>query len=566
MKKTTIYIDIEDDIAAIVEKVSTSTEKIVALVLPKRPGVLQSSVNVRLLKRSADEASKNLVLITNDEQVMRLAGQTGVHVSPSLQSKPSIPKIDEPAEPEVDEISDGGDTSTGSTVNPAQPDVYADDKKIDPKTPVGDLVDGKEEDIELDNTEPEELDAKDADQKKSKGSKLKGIAVPNFSKFRTKLILGVFTLALLIGAGFWALVIAPKATVVLTTVKSESSTKFILTASTSTPATDIEQSLVPAVKKEDKQKLSGTFLATGTKDLGEKAKGVVTFYNCSKDDKLDDTARTVPAGTGISNGSRTFITQTTMTVQPSGFTGNNCKLDEPSGQVDVTASEGGDVFNLSPRTYSVAGFGTISAVDESGMSGGTTKVVKIVTDSDVELAKEAVLAKAADNVKGKVSQLLQDDSLIPIQETFVSEQGAPAPSIAVGGEATGDVTLTIEVTSSMLGIKLTDVDPFITKELVKQIDASKQKVYDTGALKATISIIERPNKDTVKINFAATSSIGPLLEQTTVATDISGKKAGEAKQLLESTPGVTRADVSLSPFWVFTIPTNTSKISVTVNE
>ena len=47
MNKDIIYIDVEDDITAIIGKIKASKEKIVALVPPKRIGVLQSAVNLR---------------------------------------------------------------------------------------------------------------------------------------------------------------------------------------------------------------------------------------------------------------------------------------------------------------------------------------------------------------------------------------------------------------------------------------------------------------------------------------------------------------------------------------
>jgi len=56
--KDTVYIDIDDDITAIIDKVEAAKNKVVALVLPKRSSVLQSIVNMRLLKRGADNSSK----------------------------------------------------------------------------------------------------------------------------------------------------------------------------------------------------------------------------------------------------------------------------------------------------------------------------------------------------------------------------------------------------------------------------------------------------------------------------------------------------------------------------
>src|SRR5579884_3157174 len=89
--KDTIYVDIDDEITGIIDKVKASDGKVVALVLPKRAGVFQSIVNMKLLKRAADESKKNLVLITSEAGLLPLAGASGIHVAKTLTSKPEIP-------------------------------------------------------------------------------------------------------------------------------------------------------------------------------------------------------------------------------------------------------------------------------------------------------------------------------------------------------------------------------------------------------------------------------------------------------------------------------------------
>ena len=560
MKKTTIYIDIDDDIAGIAEKVENAEQKIVALVLPKRPSVLQGSVNMNLLRKISDEASKNIVLITNDEQVLKLAGQIGVHVSTSLQSKPYLPTQAVDTSPIIEEVSDG----PSGDVDPAQPDVYVDDKKVDLKTPIGELAGIESDDeIELDNGDEDDKGPSTEDETaKGVKKKSKKIVVPNFGSFRTKLTLGIGGLILLIGIFYWAFVIAPKASITLTTEKSDANAKITLTASKGQLTVDAEKGLLPAVRKEDKQKLTGTFAATGQKDVGTKASGTVTFKNCE-----DSTSITLPSGTGVSKGAYTFITQKAVTLSGGTFSGGGSVCTSASSEaVAVIASGSGDQYNLSPGTYTVAGgYGNIIASGTS-MGGGTSKLIKVVTAEDVETAKGKALATAADNVKGKVSTLLSNEGLIPIADTFVSAEAAPVTSVAIGAEASADATLTIEVTSSMLGVKRTDIDPLLTKELAKKITLATQKVSSTGSDKAIIAVTERPSADTVKMTVAVTGKIGPNIDQTQLKKDIAGKKAGDVKQSLEARPGVSKADIQLSPFWVFSVPKNTKKITVKINE
>src|SRR3982751_6088473 len=89
--KDVIYIDVDDEITGIIDKVENSPQKVVALVLPKRAASLQSIVNMKLLARSAETAGKNPVLITSEHALLPLAGAAGLHVAKNLQTKPEVP-------------------------------------------------------------------------------------------------------------------------------------------------------------------------------------------------------------------------------------------------------------------------------------------------------------------------------------------------------------------------------------------------------------------------------------------------------------------------------------------
>jgi len=87
MNKDIIYIDTEDDITAIIGKIKSSKEKVVALVPPKRTGVLQSAVNLRLLSRMAKNSDKLLVLITNNKALIALSASAKIPFAKNLQSR-----------------------------------------------------------------------------------------------------------------------------------------------------------------------------------------------------------------------------------------------------------------------------------------------------------------------------------------------------------------------------------------------------------------------------------------------------------------------------------------------
>ena len=113
MNKDVVYIDVEDDITAIIGKVKQSKDKVVALVPPKRIGVLQSAVNLRLLARAAKQADKHLALVTSNQSLIALATAASIPVAKNLQTKPELAEIPALKVDDEDDIIDGGTLPIG---------------------------------------------------------------------------------------------------------------------------------------------------------------------------------------------------------------------------------------------------------------------------------------------------------------------------------------------------------------------------------------------------------------------------------------------------------------------
>lgn len=548
-KKDTIYIDPDDDITGIIDRVNSASSKIVALVLPKRAQVLNSSVNMRLLKRSADNRGRKLVLISTEPSIVKLAAATGMYVASTLKSKPVLPKAE--AEEDIPET------------------VMTDDEEteIDSKKSVGELAgiperqsinQKEEESIELDNIEVTEKEKTDSKPKEKMNKKLK---VPSIDKFRNRIFLGGGVLLVLGALYFVGFVVLPKAKITIKTDTSEIETKFEFTAKTDATTVDEEKKIFPALLKEQKQKLSDKVTATGKVDKGNKATGKVTFVNCSTADKLSDTSRTIPAGTGISSGDKTFITQAAVTVEPSGFNGSACKSDKPSAEVAVTASKGGDIYNLSPRSYGVSGYGSMTATDASGMSGGTSKLVTSISQDDVNAVKESLQKGSTDKDKDAFISQLKSQGLFPISSTFLASYSEATATPAVGEEAT-DGTVNVEVTYTILAVQESDLINVLKKVQDSNITTATQKIYDSGLSKATVGQLERKSPNESRLQFASTATVGPFLEASQIAKEVKGKSGGETKEIIGKRPGITSVDVEYSPFWVLKTPTRLNKISI----
>jgi hypothetical protein len=347
--KETIYVDVDDEITAIIDKVQVAKGKVVALVLPKRAPVLQSIVNMKLLQRTAANAGKNLVLVTGEAGLMPLAGAVGLFVASSPTSKPSIPSapvaIDDGPE-DADEplsIVDGtANTPAGNTGGSATDDFDA--KAMAGKT-VGELAGaaavskaaaaaGESVDESIDMNDPDVDDdpsaASDANgvaplPKLKKNSKLK---VPNFDSFRKRLALGIVGVMVLIAGWVFAFRVLPKATVTIHTDTSTVTTNLNLTLDTNAKALNASTGVVPATSQSQQKTSSQQVASTGQQNNGAKAAGKVKFtiQKCSG----SGTPSAISTGTSIkSSGGKTYILQEEADFSFSSFAAPCAQITTP---------------------------------------------------------------------------------------------------------------------------------------------------------------------------------------------------------------------------------------------
>ncbi|MCA9332801.1 hypothetical protein KDA00_02910 [Candidatus Saccharibacteria bacterium] len=541
-KKETIYVDVDDEITGIIDKVTSSKSKVVALVLPKRATVMQSIVNMKLLKRSCDDAGKNIVLITSEASVLPLAGAIGVYTAKTLQSRPFIPEGNEPDESGTDET-------------------YDDNTEIDSSKSVGELS-GDDDAIEVDNESDDGKETEDANKKPSKESKSKKnkkLKIPNFDSFRKKLFLGIGIFIILVIGWYIAFFVMPKATITIKTDTETSAVDITFTADPAVKTLDMENKVVPAELKESKVTKTEKTATTGEKNNGDKASGKVTM-------KLTTDCVTpltdVPAGNTISSNGLNFITQekAKFTPPPVPDGSGNCVFS--SNEVDVIAEKGGGSYNLSGRAYTVSGFSSVIA-NGSNMSGGTDKIVKIVSQQDVDTAKNKALENNVDEVKGQLSEDLRTDGYMPIPESFNNSEPTISSSPNVGDEA-NEVSVTVITTYTMLGAKQSDVEKLLEEDAKKNIDTNKQSISDYGFESAVYQVSEITPDGKAKLNMKTEVTAGTQLNEEDIKQQSAGKRRGEIQENISSIPGVKDVEVAYKPFWVTKTPNSPKKITVII--
>jgi hypothetical protein len=542
MKKDVIYVDIEDDITSIIEKVKAAEAKIVALVPPKRIGALQSVVNLKLLQRAADGVEKRVVLITSDNALAALAGGVAIPVAKNLQSKPEIPEIAALSVDDEDVIN-GEELPVGDLAKtaPASADAFVPPTppttKIAPTSPISPT-----------------LPVVGAAAAAASKAPRKGPKVPNFDSFRNKLFLGGGAAVLLIAFLVWALFFAGTATVAITAKTNAVNLDKVLQLNPN-GTLDADQGVIKPVTEQIKKTSSVDFDATGKKDVGEKATGTISLVNSGESDPV-----TVPAGSAFTTSTgKQFTSNTEVTIAGAKLSGG--KVTPGTGSVPATASAIGEDYNVGAQSL-ISNDVTINASFAQATSGGSKRQVTVVSDEDFAKAKEQLGAQNADAIKKDLKKQFKSDVIV-INESYRADAANPVSAPKVGEESTGRAKLTAETTYSLIGITRDDLKQVfdaITNARIQ--DKTNQKIYESGDNSVQFSQYSAQEGGVSTVKAQSTAQVGPKIDDKQLATQLKGKRSGEIMQLVEAIDGVEKVDVKFSPFWVTKAPAP-EKIKIT---
>jgi len=540
MHKDVIYIDTEDDITAIIGKIKASNEKIVALVPPKRIGVLQSAVNLRLLARITETSNKHLVLVTNNKALIALSAMAMIPVAKNLQSKPEIGEID-PVE-----VDDGEDIIEGANM------------------PIGELV--KTTDNSTDAVVTDVIDTIDIDgsvakkefNNPDKKNLSKNVKVPNFISFRRKLFIGIVLAICLIAFLVWAVIYAPSAKIIITAQTSPAPVSLEVKLG-GTAATDVTKNIIQTVSKQIKKDVSVTFMATGKKDIGNKAVGIITVKNCDGDSFviLANTEFTASSGEKFVNTAEAVVPKLT------GFASACQKTRVGAGAVDVpvVAEKQGEDYNIAATTFSIAGVSGYVYADGTAMTGGTTKIATVVTADDIQKATQALNDLSSDSVKQQLIGQFTNGEIV-IKDSFKVDHAAAVSVPAVDAEATTPVKLTSATTYTLTAIAKAELQTFLKDSITKQIkDVKSQRIYDDGINDVEVSHYLSTDQGSTVI-VTTIGKIGPNIDQASIKKQSKGKQYGDVQSLISEIEGINSVDVKFSYFWVNTVPNDDNKITV----
>lgn len=591
MNKDVVYIEPEDDITDIISRIKSAKEKIVALVPPKKPGVMRSAVNIKLIAKTAKSVDKAVVIVSNDPGLVKIAAASGLPTAKTLNSRPVLPseyreKEDEPEEieedePEEDEDFDGDDYDEEESVveKPAPKKNKSSNVKSKKVARPRKEVDEEIDDDDLDDEEEEEKPKKKESKKDLKKQGIKKL--PNFDNYRKLIVIGGVAVVALIIFAVWAFGFAPAADIIVKMKTTGTNLSENVSLVTNQAAADNKSGKFLLEQISTEADNSVEFDGTGHTDAKEATAATGTVSVLTSLNSTSDSV-SIPSGTTFTYNGKNYESTEAVSLSWSGSindcdnstgtisgVGDGCRK---SATINVKAAGTGESFNIGATSGS-GGWttnisGNVTVFKSSAMTGGadaTEAKDNVVTKDDIESAKNQLSddADAKNKLLSKIEEMNKDENtaVITIDSSYKATADNPVSTPKEGESTNGNkAKLTARTTYTIYVVSKKSIDEYVTNYEAGKL-GEDEKIYSTGT-----PFFERfieGNKGVYSAKLKTTIKTGPVLSETDVRGKAQGEKVGEAKaRVMDLSNSISDVEIKTSFPWVRSVPKDDSRVTV----
>jgi hypothetical protein len=571
--KDIIYLESDEEISSIIEKIKAAKADELGLVVPKGATFVQSVVNLKLVQEVCKKAGKKIALITSDRVGRNLASQIGIAVYDSVRSeKPSPPDIREaPPQPSADvyevDLSpkERAELPRGVSVHTyATPDGHAPQPEAIKHSWFGKRTQSQHEILPparvleiVDEEIPPNSSAGEADEKHSERQShvARHHMWPTLAK-----IFGILAVAVgifLISFGLTFLRARAEVTVFVKADPLKADVKIAATTDENPGEGEFAATLVET--RERGSKKVGT---TGKKNVGEKAKGNVTLLNEWTTDSVK-----VGAGTALTAEGKSFKTTGDVIIPGAGVELKDGKVVTIAGKTttSVEAAEPGGEYNLAPTKLAFSAYTgekqqKIYAQSSQAFAGGFSKEISIVSEQDLTNTTNALLEELAQ----KANQALKEKApkLTILEESVQFPDKVFTPSVQVEQEAT-EFTLEGDVAAYALAFELDAYQASSRKAASIQLPSGKGILPTKSDIFRPTVDVGASSKERLILNVHFEGTVVSAINEQQLKAALAGRQPSELPSIVQSL-GATRVETFLTPRWVKTIPTKLERIEISI--
>ena len=576
----TIYIDIDEEITSVIDRIRKITDREIILVIPQRALLSQSFINLKLLKSQGDILGRKIIIVTADQLGKHLATRAGLEVREKVGNQAVLTtEIEKPQETKRGSLVPQREDWRQSSPRAASPFLSPDGVaavsvsdiirraksnkfyplRQDSSSRQTSLADPRQRSpVESDSSRPPDPSPeREYRGRVKKRSKRKTVRLSSLS---AKVGLGF------IGFSFFLILviiflILPKATVTIVPKSEPLSENVNLVVKADVAATDnLKEGISGRIITLEKQE-TRIFKPTGKKQALEKARGEVVLYN-----ELGVSQLLVPTTRLMSRGNILFRTESQVAIPPASVSGEG-KVIPGSVKVGVVADQAGPEGNVGPSDFYIVAFSSakrekIYAKSNEPFVGGISRDIEVVTQKDLEEAQKVIAESLVSSARAEINNnlpagfTLSEGALInevsevkyskkvdEEADTFETVVRIQMKALIFAQEEARDAAL--RAVSSLLG-----TDRYILN-LSEEGVSYKLESVDLNGKKALMTVhIEK--------------EVFWKIDEGKIREKIANLNEEGALKYLQSLAEVRQADIRLWPFWVRKVPALEKKIEVQI--
>lgn len=281
-----------------------------------------------------------------------------------------------------------------------------------------------------------------------------------------------------------------------------------------------------------------TEAATGTKEIGEKAKGAVTIFNNSLQSYTFQKDSSIKSTNDLE-----FTFDESVTIASA--SGDASSPAPTQKKVSITAKEIGKEYNLPSGTkFTIATFPvtTVVAKNDSAFSGGSKKEVSAIAKEDIDkLASQLPKSLEKQAKEEMMKKISEDKEILPDFTDIVLSKKDFDKDVGDEGKS---VKLKATVSYQTFLYKKSDIDSF-AKHLIKQ-SANNMSFADEDINIEIKNIKQKKDKETTAI-ISVKATLIPTFDNQKLQKIISGKSFEDTTDILSKLPQVSSIDIVLHP-------------------
>ena len=366
--------------------------------------------------------------------------------------------------------------------------------------------------------------------------------------------IGVFAVGVLLVTIY---IVSGAANIKIVPAKDPLKLELKISASDKYSSVDPNSNKIPGQLFNIEKSASKSFPATGEKDVAQKARGKIVVYN-----DLAVTQQLIATTRFETKEGLVFRTLKSITVPAA-------KSSSGTMEVEVIADKPGIEYNIAASDFIVSAFKEKNDQEKlkkvygksvQPMKGGTSGKAKVVTDQDYQAAKDVLM----EELKRVVAEALKSQSanlkIINSANVVIKD----TQSTAQVDEAADTFTMTLTGLIKTIGFREEDIDELAVKYVEK---GGTSTVQADKLDKSYINIAYDDATSTLTFTTMVRGMQYKKIDADKILVDLLGKKDSQVRDYLQELKAdkvIDSAKVSLSPFWVKTVPKDKAKVKMEV--